>query len=142
MNLDLVVKISKAYSKVCKSLCRELKLPQTAFDILMFLANNPKYKTASDVVEIRKLKANLVSVNVDKLVNEGYLRREAVEGDRRKTRLVCTQKAQQVIEKGRELQSSFFELSFKGIDEKTRKNFFETLETVSRNLETVLKEDN
>ena len=30
-------------------LCHELKLPQTAFDILMFLANNPEYKTARDI---------------------------------------------------------------------------------------------
>ncbi len=40
----------------------------------MFLANNSEYKTARDIVEIRKIKANLVSVNVDKLVNEGYWR--------------------------------------------------------------------
>lgn len=36
-------------------------------------------------MEVRKRKANLVSVNVDRLVQEGYLRREAVAGDRRKT---------------------------------------------------------
>lgn len=36
-------------------------------------------------MEVRKLKANLVSVNVDRLVQEGYLRQEAVAGDRRKT---------------------------------------------------------
>ncbi len=59
----------------------------------MFLANNPEYKTARDIVEIRKIKANLVSVNVDKLVNEGYLERKPVENDRRKTELVCTKKA-------------------------------------------------
>ena len=75
-----------------QTLCHELKLPQTAFDILMFLANNPEYKTARDIVEIRKIKANLVSVNVDKLVNEGYLERKPVENDRRKTELVCTKK--------------------------------------------------
>ena len=71
---------------------RELKLPQTAFDILMFLANNPDYKTASDIVEVRKIKANLVSVNVEKLVRDGYLERKAVEGDRRKVELICTKK--------------------------------------------------
>ena len=59
-----------------QALCQELKLPQTALDILLFLVNNPEYKTASDIVEVRKLKANLVSVNVDRLVQEGYLRRE------------------------------------------------------------------
>ena len=33
----------------------------------MFLYNNPEYKTARDIVEIRNIKANLVSVNVEKL---------------------------------------------------------------------------
>ena len=59
-------KTSAAYAALCKPLCQKLHLTQTAFDILMFLANNPGYQTASDVVEMRKLKANLVSVNVDR----------------------------------------------------------------------------
>lgn len=33
-----------------------------------------------------------MSVNVDKLVNEGYLERKPVENDRRKTELVCTKR--------------------------------------------------
>ena len=73
MSIEFAHKMSLAYSATCKTLCRELKLPQTAFDILMFLANNPDYKTASDIVEVRKIKANLVSVNVEKLVRDGYL---------------------------------------------------------------------
>ena len=82
MNTDIefVQKFNLAYNAMCKPLCQQLKLPQTAFDILMFFGNNPEYRTASDVVEIRRIKANLVSVNVDKLVREGYLeRREAPE---------------------------------------------------------------
>ena len=95
MNFSIAIsrKIALAYSAVCKPLCRQLELPQTAFDILMFLGNNPDYKTASEIVEIRHIKANLVSVNVDRLVREGYLTRRGVEGDRRKTELLCTEKA-------------------------------------------------
>ena len=36
-------KMSAAYTAVCKPLCQSLHLPQTAFDILMFLGNNPEY---------------------------------------------------------------------------------------------------
>ena len=86
LGIEFAEKLSKAYSEICKPLCHELNIPQTAFDILLFLANNPEYKTARDIVEIRKIKANLVSVNVDKLVNEGYLERKSVEGDRRKVK--------------------------------------------------------
>lgn len=102
MNFSIAIsrKIALAYSAVCKPLCRQLELPQTAFDILMFLGNNPDYKTASEIVEIRHIKANLVSVNVDRLVREGYLTRRGVEGDRRKTELLCTEKAQPIIARG------------------------------------------
>ena len=91
--IEISFKTAQAYSAMCKPLCQELKLPQTAFDILMFLANNPDCTTARDIVEIRKIKANLVSVNVDRLVQEGYLERRAVAGDRRKTQLLYTEKA-------------------------------------------------
>lgn len=119
MNFSIAIsrKIALAYSAVCKPLCRQLELPQTAFDILMFLGNNPDYKTASEIVEIRHIKANLVSVNVDRLVREGYLTRRGVEGDRRKTELLCTEKAQPIIARGRQLQNAFSERLFAGMDE-------------------------
>lgn len=137
-SIDFVLKMSLAYSKKCKPFCQELGLPQTAFDILMFLANNPAYKTASEIVEVRKIKANLVSVNVEKLVREGYLKRETVKGDRRKTQLICTEKAQPVIDKGRRVQESFFELLFESTDEEVRKIFFEVMELIEKNLDKIL----
>ena len=80
MNTDIefVQKFNLAYNAMCKPLCQQLKLPQTAFDILMFLGNNPQYQTARDIVKIRNIKANLISINVEKLVKEGYLRREEI----------------------------------------------------------------
>ena len=92
-NIEFSIKTAQAYNAVCKPLCQELGLSQTALDILLFLANNPDYKTARDIVEVRHIKANLVSMNVDKLVQEGYLERYAVASDRRKTKLLCTGKA-------------------------------------------------
>lgn len=141
MSIEFVRKFSQAYSAVCKPLCQKLKLPQTAFDILMFLANNPEYKTASDIVEVRKIKANLVSVNVDKLVRDGYLRRENVEGDRRKTLLICTDKAQDVIKEGHILQESFMKQLFENTDEQTQKIFFILIEAMEKNLDKILKGD-
>ena len=64
LKIEFARKMALAYTAVCRPLCQEMKLPQTAFDILMFLYNNPEYKTARDIVEIRNIKANLVSVNV------------------------------------------------------------------------------
>lgn len=138
-SMEFALKTAVAYSAVCKPLCQELKIPQTAFDILLFLANNPSYKTASDIVEVRKIKANLVSVNVDRLVQEGYLIREAVEGDRRKTQLICTEKAAPLIERGQKLQRAFGERLMENIDPETRNAFFRAAEIVSRNLDAILE---
>lgn len=143
MNFSIAIsrKIALAYSAVCKPLCRQLELPQTAFDILMFLGNNPDYKTASEIVEIRHIKANLVSVNVDRLVREGYLTRRRVEGDRRKTELLCTEKAQPIIARGRQLQNAFSERLFAGMDEEARRAFSEAMHLIEHNLNELLEAD-
>lgn len=138
-SMEFANKTSIAYSMVCKPLCQELGLPQTAFDILMFLANNPDYKTASDIVEVRHIKANLVSVNVDKLVHEGLLERRPVPSDRRKTELLCTETAQPIIRKGQQLQERFFRQLLDGVEEAEMKMFLETIDQMSKNLDRILE---
>ena len=128
-----------AYNAVCKPLCKELGLSQTAFDILMFLGNNPEYKTASEIVEIRHIKANLVSIHVDRLVQDGYLIRQPVKEDRRKTELICTEKAQAVIEQGQELQHAFGDRLFTGMDADTRNTFFMGMNLIEENLNEILE---
>ena len=140
LGIEFSRKLSLAYESMCKPLCHELKLPQTAFDILMFLANNPEFKTARDIVEVRKLKANLVSVNIDKLVNEGYLIRKNVEGDRRKVQLLCTDKAQPIISRGQQLQEHFVEQLFADIDDATRQIIFQGMQQMELNLNLILED--
>ena len=140
-SLEFSQKFVVGYNAACKPLCEELKLPQTALDILLFLVNNPEYKTASDIVEVRKLKANLVSVNVDRLVQEGYLVRKPVKGDRRKMELYCTEKAETIIGKGRKLQDDFSEGLLCGLEEETRETFFEAVKQMDKNLDVILKEE-
>ena len=95
--LSAMSAFSEAYTNACKPICRELGLPQMAFDILMFLGNNPDCSTAKEISRYRGFKENIISVNVNKLVNEGYLRRQEDQEDRRKVRLFCTEKAAAII---------------------------------------------
>ena len=141
MSMEFSRKLALAYTAVCKPLCQTLKLPQTAFDILLFLANNPAYQTAADIVEVRKIKANLVSVNVDKLVRDGYLTREPMPGDRRKTKLLCTEKAQPVIMQGRQLQSAFLQRLFAHTDQQMQDAFLKTIAIMGKNLNELLEGD-
>ena len=139
MNIEFARKMSVAYSNCCKSLCKEIGLPQTAFDILLFLVNNPDYRTASEIVEIRKIKANLVSVNVDKLVSDGYLERRSVAGDRRKTELICTGKAQPIIERGQQLQEAFKKQLLGDLDEKEQKLLDMLMAKIDHSLDRMLE---
>mgnify|MGYP000619888020 CR=1 FL=1 len=138
-NMEFAIKTAQAYNAVCKPLCQELKLPQTAFDILMFLANNPDRRTASDIVEFRHIKANLVSMNVDRLVKEGYLERRAVAGDRRKTELLCTEMAQPIIQRGQALQEAFFARLMQGVDPAQLRAFYDTIARMGENLDAILE---
>ena len=139
LSMEFARKTDLAYSALCKPLCQTLKIPQTAFDILLFLANNPEYSTARDIVEIRHIKANLVSVNVDRLVQEGYLERRTVAGDRRKTQLLCTEQARPIVEQGRKLQAEFLDALFAGVSPDLRSAFDQTVRIMGRNLDVILE---
>lgn len=133
-------KFTVAYNLKIKPLCKELGMPQTAFDILMFLANNPSYHTARDIVEIRKIKANLISINVEKLVQDGYLTRRRVDGDRRKIGLYLTEKAYPVVEKGAEAQQEFFNDLIAGMDESQMESLQGILVQIVSNLDRMIQE--
>ncbi len=137
--IEFSKKMGAAYQHMCHPLCLETGLPQTALDILLFLANNPEYRTARDIVELRHIKANLVSVYVERLVQEGYLDRRPVENDRRKTELLCTEKAQPIIRRGQDLQEDFSAGLFDGVPEEDREAFQRTIEVMSRNLDRVIR---
>lgn len=133
-DISIADKISRAYTRSCKALCHELDIPQTAFDILMFLANHPEYKSARDIVEIRRIKANLVSINVDRLVQEGLLVRREVAHDRRKVELELTEKAAPIVERGRAVQKQFIDTMLQGIDETTLAAFRTALMQMEKNI--------
>lgn len=46
-----------AYSAAMQPLSREFAIPQTAAEILLFLANNPENRTAKDICTMRQLQA-------------------------------------------------------------------------------------
>lgn len=138
--LELAECSMQAYEKVCRPLCQELGMAQTGFDILMFLANNPQYQTARDIVSVRRLKANLVSFHVEKLVQEGFLVRQNVQGDRRKIALVCTKKAQPVIERGRKVQELFQEKMMQGISREMLEMMRQMVKITKGNVERILTE--
>ena len=136
--LPAIHAFSEAYSAACKPICKELGMPQMAFDILMFLSNNPDHCTAKDISRLRGFKENITSVNVHKRVTEGHLLRQSDREDRRKVRLICTEKAASIVRRGRELQERFFRQMQEGLSPEERKIHAHCLETVAANAKRLL----
>lgn len=132
-------KIIEAYHKVLLPVCKKTSLPPMAVDILTFISNNPQNNTANSICAQRGLKSGIVSVHVDRLVNEGLLKREAVEGDRRKTKLVCTEKAQPIVAESRLLQKKFAEKLYENFSEEELKIFHKCLKTIGESIDDIRK---
>ena len=124
-----------AYSAAMQPLSREFAIPQTAAEILLFLANNPENRTAKDICAMRRLKPGIVSLHVDTLVTLGFLERKSVPGDRRKLHLEPTEKASSIIARGRQMQERFAQTLAQGLSPEELSCFARCMETISHNLE-------
>ena len=124
-----------AYSAAMQPLSREFAIPQTAAEILLFLANNPENRTAKDICTMRRLKPGIVSLHVDTLVTLVFLERKSVPGDRRKLHLEPTEKASSIIARGRQMQERFAQTLAQGLSPEELSCFARCMETISQNLE-------
>jgi DNA-binding MarR family transcriptional regulator len=129
-----------AYEMTLLPLSNETDMPHTAISILLFIANNPDFATARDICEMRGLKRPNVSAHVERLVQEGYIERRAVPGDRRKDALVCTEKATNIVELGRARQIQFAEAVLNGISEEDRAVMERCFKTMNENIDRIIKE--
>ena len=132
--------VLNAYNKMCEPILHEFDIPQVSFDILMFLNNNPELCTAQQISEFRKIKKNLGSVHVDKLVTAGYLQRGSVTGDRRKVLLSCTEKAQPILKAGLEMQQNFNQKLTRNIPEEQIHIYKEIIDSMAVNACQMLNE--
>ena len=125
----------EGYAAAMQPLCRREGLAPNGVDILLFLANNPGMDTARDICTYRHLKPAIVSFHVEKLAGEGYLERQPVPGDRRKCRLVCTEKAGPVIRRGRAVQETFSRQLTEGLTEEELETCFRCFAVFGENMD-------
>ena len=105
--LAFLKKSETVYQKFCQNVVRQWDLNDTAFQVIMFLANNPRFNTARDLCRMRGIKTGIASVAVEQLIQTGYLERKTDPSDRRIQRLYVTDKASELVRQGREVQKEF-----------------------------------
>ena len=131
--------IRKLYSSLFTPMLERRGLTQLEVDILLFLANNPAWDTARDIVERRHLAKSHVSVGIDALAGRGLLARQMREGNRKTIHLVLTEAAAPIVEEGRAVQRQYGELLLAGFAEEEREELFRLLDRIGENVDAALR---
>ena len=95
------------YLQCTAPVCEQFGLTQMAFNILMFLTNNPEFDTAADIVRVKKLTKSHVSSGIRELQKKGYIKTYYREGNRKLLHIDITAAAAPVIASGKEAQKQF-----------------------------------
>ena len=130
--------IRKLYCSLFTPLLERRGLTQLEMDILLFLANNPEYDTARDIVEKRHLAKSHVSVGVDALAGRGLLERQLREGNRKTIHLRLTEAAGPIVKEGRAIQREHGEILLSGFTGEERAELLRLLEKIGENVDAAL----
>lgn len=128
----------KLYQRLLAPAREAAGLTQAELDILLFLANEPGYDTASDIVAVRRLAKSNVSVGIKSLEAKGLLLRRPDGRDRRIERLTMTRAAAPAVELGRACQKDFGALLLHGLSPEDRTELAHLMDHIQRNLTRAL----
>lgn len=134
---EMLQRSKKSYGRLLEPVCRRWKLTRNELDVLLFLANNPEYDRAADIVERRGIAKSHVSLAVTRLLQREFICRDFEPVDRRTAHLKLTGNAAQAIAEGQQAQRCFFEMAFAGLTLAELEQWKQTVEKVSRNIETM-----
>lgn len=129
------------YSKCVGPVCQKHNITRMELDILLFLANNPCFDTATDIIEIRYLSKSQVSSSVSTLSKRGYLKKEYQKNNRKTAHLKICAPASGIVEDGQRAQERFFAIMVYGIPEKEIEGMKQCMEHMLKNIDDYLKEE-
>ena len=137
---DLKILNQKVYRRFLEPVGEKYDLNRAELDVLLFLANNPSYDTATDIVEYRGLVKSHVSAAVAKLEERGLLTRSFHNGNRRTVHLSLTAAATPIVEDGRRGQQEYVKVLHQGISDEEMDLIKNILKKIMMNAQDV-KED-
>ena len=132
--LDASQLAKKRYDLMLEPVCRRYDLTRNELDVLLFLANNPDFDRAADIVNIRQISKSHVSLSVGNLEQRELLIREFDPEDRRTAHLKLTDAARAIAAEGADCQEDFFRRIFTGLSREDLALWRSLLERVCDNI--------
>ena len=113
--LRLIKAVTALYERRITAAAAEQGLTKPEAAVLLFLANNPQYRTARDVVSRRGLSKAYVSKAVEQLAGRGLLTVQVSAADRRVQHLGLTALAMGPVQARRRAQGECFRQMSEGV---------------------------
>lgn len=138
--VDFMPLVKESYTKAILPVCAKHNMTTAELDVLLFLANNPEFDRATDIVEKRYIVKSQVSVSITALEKKGYLSRTYKNNDRRTFHLMLNDSAKQIIEDGKNAQELFFDVMLRGFTEEQKIMMRKNMETLVDNMKLFVQE--
>lgn len=125
----------RGYTRTLEPVCRRWELTRNEMDVLLYLANNPGFDRAADIVANRGMTKSHVSLSVSNLESRGILKRREDPHDRRTVRLELTEAAWEIAREGQKAQQAYFRQIFRNLSREEIDAWQTTIEKVCKNIE-------
>ena len=126
--------IKRLYGEALRPVMQHYGLTRMELDILLFLANNPAYDTARDIVRVRLLSKSQVSVSLESLIRRGWLATHMERDNRKVVHLSLQDPAREAVTEGQRAQENFFSVLLRGIPEEDLRVFEQTTRRIAANI--------
>lgn len=133
--------VKTLYAKCVEKICIRHDITRMELDILLFLANNPCFDTATDIIEIRYLSKSQVSVSIKTLEKSGYIRKEYTGQNRKTAHLKLCEAAMPIIRDGRAAQEKFLDIMLKGFSQDEIDTMKQFSKQMRHNINAYMKEE-
>lgn len=134
---DTMNRAQKGYARLLDPICKKWELTRNELDVLLFLANNPGYDRAVDIVNNRGISKSHVSLSITNLEARGLLQRQEDPEDRRTVHLKLTSAAIPIADNGRIAQKRFFQYLHKGVTQEQLEAVMAMARIVSENIQNI-----
>lgn len=131
--------ITYYYESLSKSVCDKYNLSKIEYDTLMFLYNNPKYKTAADIVKVRKSTKSHVSIALKDLEKKGMIERRQNPNNKKIIEIFLLEKAKKISDEGMNLQKRLMHNLLDGFSDDEKKMCKIMFDKIAANAESYLK---
>ena len=134
---DTMARAQKGYARLLEPICKKWELTRKELDVMLFLANNPDYDRAVDIVTNRGLAKSHVSMSVSSLEERGLLERIPDPADRRTIHLKLTEKSREITDVACRRQKQFLAYLHQGVTEEQLEMMRLFAERVFENIQNI-----